>query len=605
MFDLNKITDPSFVKELSIKELKILSNDIRNFLIDNVSKTGGHLASNLGVVEITIALHYVFDSPNDKLLFDVGHQSYVHKILTGRASEFNSLRKFDGLSGYIKRDESIHDCFESGHSSTSIATGLGMLYAEESDRSVVSIIGDSAIANGVALEALNITHETNTNPIVILNDNKMGIGKSVGALNKNLSKIRGTKFWRGIKTFFRFILPSFLITFLHKIKRGIKGFLQADNIFEDMGYDYFGPYNGNNIKDVIAAMQRAKKIKKPVLIHLITEKGKGYTLAEDDENGDFHGVPSFDPVLGVDKTKIDNSFSEAFALSLIEIRKYYEFKVINPAMISGTKLDLFQDIYPNDIIDVGIAEELAVSMSTGLALEGKDVVVSMYSTFAQRAYDYFLNDVARQNLKVLVCLDRAGIVGADGSTHQGVYDVSMFNSMPNFKIAMPMNKSEMYGLMKYYFIQSNPMVIRYPKAFCSEGNSKDITDTSWYYLLNNNSKTAVISYGYDLERINKIVKENNFNVDIINALFIKPLDLKMIREMNKYDNILIYEQVVRNNSLGSNIIYELNQLNYQINIKHMCFNVDDFLVHGDIESVLDKYNLSDKHILKEIKILCD
>ncbi len=602
MFDLYKITDPSFVKNLNYKELKVLSKEIREFLIENVSKTGGHLASNLGIVEITIALHYVFDSPYDKLLFDVGHQSYVHKILTGRASDFNTLRKFEGLSGYISRAESIHDCYESGHSSTSISTQLGMLYANDHNRSVISIIGDSSIANGVAFEALNCTNEINKAPIVILNDNKMGIGKTVGGLNKNLNKIRGTKLYRAIKKFFHIITPCFLNRFLHKIKRGIKGFLQTANIFEDMGYDYFGPYNGHNIKEVIKALQNAKKLNKPVLIHLLTEKGKGYEFAEKD-NETFHGVSSFDPILGIDATIKDGSFSECISKSLINIRKDIKFKIINPAMLSGTKLDLFQKEYPMDIIDVGIAEEHAVSMAAGIALENQNVIVSMYSTFSQRAYDYFLNDIARQHLKILVCLDRAGIVGADGSTHQGVYDVSMFNSMPNIKISMPMNSSEANNLIKYYFNQNNPMVIRYPKVKAEQSPSKEINDESWYYLIDDCNDTCVISYGSDLIRIRNIIKENNLKVDLINALFIKPMDMNIINKLNKYKSILIYEQIVKQNSLGSNIIYELYQLNYNIKVKHMCLDVDDYLVHGDIPSVLSKYKLGDDDILREIKKL--
>lgn len=603
MFDLYKIKDPSFIKDLTLNEMKVLSQEIREFLIENVSKTGGHLASNLGIVEITIALHFVFDSPSDKLLFDVGHQSYVHKILTGRAKDFDTLRKFNGLSGYISRAESIHDCFESGHSSTSISTQLGMLYANEHSRNVVSIIGDSAIANGVAFEALNCTNEIKKSPIVILNDNKMGISKSVGGLNKNLNKIRGTRVWRGTKCFLHKILPNFVTNYLHKIKRGIKGFLQFDNIFEDMGYDYFGPYNGNNIKEVIKALEKAKKLKRPVLIHLLTQKGKGYKFAEEDEEN-FHGVGKFDPVLGIDSTLKDGSFSEIIANSLIKARGKINFKVINPAMLGGTKLDLFQKEYPNDIIDVGIAEEHAVAMATGIALENQNVVLTMYSTFAQRAYDFFLNDIARQNLKVLVCLDRAGIVGPDGSTHQGVYDISMFNSMPNFKIAMPMNANEADNLINYYFMQNSPMVIRYPKAKASLEDSQDIKNDKWYYILNNKSKSCVISYGPDLLRIKKIIEENDLKVDLINALFIKPLDLELLRKFNKYESILIYEQVIKTNSLGSNIIYEINQLNYNVKIKHMCLNLDEYLVHGDIPSVLNKYNLGDNSLLKEIKKIC-
>ena len=329
MFDLENITGPEFLKTLTEKELEILAKEIRNFLIEKVSKTGGHLASNLGIVEITIALHYVFDSPEDKFLFDVGHQSYVHKILTGRAKEFNSLRKIDGLSGYISRTESPHDCFESGHSSTSISTQIGMIFAEESKRRVVSIIGDSSIANGIAFEGMNFAGGYKSkNPIIILNDNKMGISKSVGSFSQILSRIRGTRPWRGFKAGLHRIFPTIVTNSFHRIKRGLKGFLQRDNIFEDLGFDYFGPYDGNNIHQVIRALEKVKSMNTPCILHLITKKGKGYEPAEKDDLGLFHGVDAFDPESGMSNKKSGISFSEVASLSLLTLKKSVDFKVI-------------------------------------------------------------------------------------------------------------------------------------------------------------------------------------------------------------------------------------------------------------------------------------
>ncbi len=514
MIKLEDIKDPSFIKDLSIKELEELAKAIRIFLVENISKTGGHLSSNLGVVEITIAMYYVFDPEKDKFLFDVGHQSYVHKILTGRAKDFTSLRQYGGLSGYINKTESKYDVWESGHSSTSISAMTGLLKNDDSNNHIISLIGDSSIMNGVALEGLNYLGQANDKrAIVILNDNKMGITKSVGALTNAFSKLRGTAFNRGVKKVLTKILPKRIVHTFHQFKRGLKGFFQQDNIFEDMGFDYYGPYDGHDLKVIIKLLKRIKDARSPVVLHLQTIKGKGYEPSEKDKIGNFHGVPPFDITTGkpicCDESKI--SYSSMVANYLIEKRKNEEFTVITPAMKEGAKLDEFANLYPNDFIDVGIAEEHAAVMSAGMALNNKNVVLLMYSTFAQRAYDEFLNDIARQNLHVIIGIDRAGIVGEDGSTHHGLYDISMFSTMPNFIIGMPKDNQELIGMFNYAFTVSNPIVIRYPRG--SEAkidvNNEYIIDNTWDMIRESNSKTIIISYGPILNRLDKLVIDNN------------------------------------------------------------------------------------------------
>lgn len=610
MIDLLEIKDPSFIKDLSIKELKNLAEDIRKFLIDNISKTGGHLSSNLGVVEITLAMYYVFDPEKDKFLFDVGHQSYVHKILTGRAKEFSTLRQFNGLSGYINKEESKYDVWESGHSSTSISAMAGMLIAEENkDNKIISLIGDSSIVNGVALEGLNfLGSQQNLAPIIILNDNKMGISKSVGALSGALSKLRGTKVWLGFKRFLNFIFPNFINRFLHKVKRSIKAFVQQDNIFEDMGFDYHGPIKGNDIRACIKALKRIKNNNEPVILHILTEKGKGYKFSENDIYGNYHGVPPFNVETGKpleEPVLNSHSYSEIVSEYLINKREQQQFYVVTPAMKSGAKLNKFAENYKKDFYDVGIAEEHAAIMSAGMALSNKKVVLLYYSTFAQRAYDQILNDIARQDLGVIIGIDRAGVVGEDGVTHQGVYDISMFTSMPNVIVTMPKDSKELVGIFNYAFSLNKPIIIRYPKkneiVDLSTLDFNYQVDNTWEELIKGND-TCIISYGPDLIRYEKLIKDNNLNVGLVNARFIKPLDERMLKELsNVYNKIIVIEQVVNNGSLYSLILdyYSKNDIN--INVKSINFNVDILLPHGKVEEVLDNYGLSDEDIINKIR----
>ena len=606
MFNVLDIKDPTFIKQLNMKELEALANDIRKFIIDNVAITGGHLASNLGVVEITIAMHYVFDSPTDMFLFDVGHQSYVHKILTGRAKEFATLRQLNGLSGYISRSESEHDIWESGHSSTSISAQAGLLFAKEHNNingRVISLIGDSSIANGIAFEGLNFLGQyQDKNPIIILNDNKMGINRSVGAMNRFLNRLRGSKGWRKVHGASQKILPNWLMNFCHKTKRGIKAFIQRDNIFEDLGFDYYGPYEGNKVAGLIKILKRAKNNNSPCIIHLVTRKGQGYKPAEANMT-DFHGIDGFTPETGViNRNSEITSYTEVVANKLLLERRDLSFKLISPAMISSSKLTKFKEEYPSDCIDVGIAEEHAAVMAAGMAIGGVKSVLMMYSTFAQRAFDQLLNDITRQNLDVFLMLDRAGVVGKDGPTHQGIYDIAMLSLMPNMKIMMGRNSSEVKGLISYGLRHNGPIALRYPKLNTIDLEEVVIKDEKWE-VVKEGSEGYVISYGTDVERILNIINENNLNLTLINARFIRPLDEELLNKIaNENKPIFIYEQVVEASNLAMMITYYFIKNKYNVsNINNLCFKTDEIVTHGDIKEVLDYYHLGDKDILEAIK----
>lgn len=606
MFNLLDIKDPSFIKDLSIKELNILASEIREFLIQNISETGGHLSSNLGIVELTIAIYYVFDSNSTDLLFDVGHQSYVHKILTGRAKDFSTLRQYGGMSGYINRKESCYDIWESGHSSTTISALSGLICSDR-DKREITIIGDSSIMNGVALEGLNFLGQIHDkNPIIILNDNKMGISKSVGALSQVFTNLRGSGFYLNLKVVCNKIFPRGFNNFFHQLKRGFKGMIQRDNIFEDLGFDYYGPYNGNDMDSLIRILKRIKDRKEPVVLHVLTKKGKGYLPSEEDVDGDFHGVPPFDIKTGKPKVERNDliSYSKIVSNYLVEKRKTTEFKVITPAMKIGAKLNEFQKLYPNDFFDVGIAEEHATIMSAGIALNNKNVVLLMYSTFAQRAYDEILNDIARSNLKVIIGIDRAGIVGEDGSTHQGIYDVSMFMSMPNIIVTMPKDEEETIELFNFAFTETHPVVIRYPRACVKINPDVDynkICNKSWDILLKG-SKGIIIGYGPDIKRILGIVELNNLDLMVINARFIKPMDLNTLDKLFKLNlNILVVEQIVSSGCLYHKILEYKENNNYTSKVYNHSFTCDTIIPHGSIDDVYDHYNFSDMKLLDVIK----
>ena len=606
MFDLENIKDPSFVKDLTIKELKILASEIRQFLIQNISQTGGHLSSNLGVVELTIAIYYVFDPEEVSFLFDVGHQCYTHKILTGRAKEFKTLRQFGGLSGYINKEESKYDIWESGHSSTSISAMSGIMLA--SNKRCLSVIGDSSIMNGVAFEGLNFLGQIkNINPIIILNDNKMGISKSVGALSRAFTRLRGSAFHRGMKRFFIKIFPNCVHSLFHRMKRSVKAFIQRDNIFEDLGFDYYGPYDGNDLKMLIKVLKRIKTQHEPLVLHIHTQKGKGYTPSETDTTGDFHGVEPFDIKTGKPKVcdKSHWSYSMLVSKYLIEKRKETLFKVITPATKAGAKLQAFDELYPNDLFDVGIQEEHAAVMAAGMALAKANVVLLMYSTFSQRAYDEMLNDIARQDLKVIIGIDRAGIVGEDGVTHQGIYDVAMFMSMPNVCVTMPKDAKEAIGLFNYAFNQNHPFVIRYPrdKFLVEDLDYTYICDLSWEKLTEG-MNGIIISYGPDVKRIANIVENNHLDLLVVNAKSLKPIDEELLHELFKMNkDILLVEQVVSSGSLYDKVLEFKEENNYLSKIHFHGFKPGIEITHGSLDDVYKHYKLSDEELLKKINMV--
>lgn len=592
MFNLNEIKDSSFVKNLSNEDKIILANTIREFLINNISKTGGHLASNLGVIELTIALHACFDLEKDKLIFDVSHQTYTHKILTGRANNFNTLRQLNGLSGYSSKKESKYDFYETGHSSTSISAQSGILEAlsnESKDDYVVSVIGDAALSNGMSFEALNFIGEQKYKKcIIILNDNKMGIGKTVGALSKSLNKYKLTK----LET----LKPCFL-----KIKK--------NNIFNDLGITYLGPVDGHNIKDLIKNINYAKSLNKPVLVHVLTKKGKGYKDAEFDIDGDFHGVSA-----NFKNTENDNNSNISYSLAVSQslekyMDKYNDLYVISSGMIKGSMLNNFQKKYPKNIIDVGIAEEHAATMTSGLAMMNKKIFLSYYSTFSQRAYDQINHDILRQNLKCVIGLDRSGIVGEDGQTHQGIYDLSIFNPLDCY-ICNPYNQNEIDSILEYAYSNNcdKTVFLRFPRGYIENNNLsniKEITKPSWYYFnKTNNAKICFISYGSNLNIFNNVKNNLNLDIDIINALFIKPLDNNFINEIfDKYDYIFTLEEVIYNGSLSESLVNYLYQNNMINNLNKLYIKLLDNtdIPFGKINDVKKAINLDEDKVLEWVK----
>ena len=605
--EIGNIKNPSFLKKMSVFELEELSRNIRNFLIDKISITGGHLSSNLGIVDLTIAIHKVFNAPKDKIIFDVGHQSYTHKILTGRAHEFDKLRQYNGLSGFQKMSESIYDCYEAGHSSTSLSAALGYAIARDLDKkkhNVVAIIGDGSIGNGLAYEALNHIGSLNTKLIVILNDNEMSISKNVGAIHNTLDKIRSNFKNEKIKK----------VPYLgKKIKSGTKLikesfkkiYMKEGYLFEEFGFTYYGPINGHDYDEMISYLEMAKKSNRPVLLHVITEKGKGYKYAESDIEGIWHGISPFDKETGIIKSKNDGliSWSEVMSNHLIDIAKTNkDIIAITPAMANGSKLNKFKEIYKDRFIDVGIAEEHALVMANSMAIAGKKPFVSIYSTFLQRGYDQVFHDIARMDSNVVIGIDRAGIVGEDGETHQGLYDIAFLNHIPNMIIAAPKNSSEAKGILEFAFNSKHPFAIRYSKQRIEYNNeSLVISDYSWEEI-KKGSDAVIITYG-DFVNNAKIIannlKKDKLNIGIINARFIKPIDTSMLDKIIKAKKpIIVYEEACLIGSLGSMISsYIVNS-----NTKIKCFGIKDtFVKQGKYDIIIKKLGLDVDTMTSNIK----
>ena len=605
--NLNDIKDPQFLKSMKPKELEKLAEEIRAFLIDSITKTGGHLSSNLGTVELIIALHKVFNSPIDEMIYDVGHQTYTHKILTGRAHQFNSLRQTHGLSGYINYQESIHDHWESGHAGTALSALHGVLIAkklknEEGDG--IAVIGDASITNGMAFEALNlIGSDPSLKGIIILNDNEMSISKSVGSISKALTKFRSMKIFMKWKRIWSKVLPRFMMHFLSRVKRGLRGFLQRQNIFEDLGYMYIGPIDGHDMKSLIYNLERIKKVKKSVVLHIITEKGKGHVEAENDKVGAYHGVSK--PSNGVKK---GISWSEMISEIMIKIQDVEKTFVVMPAMEVGTSFSKFAKMYKDRYLDVGIAEEHAATMAAMLAHHQIKVFLPLYATFSQRAFDQILNDISRSDHHVVFGIDRAGIVGEDGSTHQGLYDVSMFYLMPNVVISMPYDAKEAMDLLYYgFFSQKHPFVMRYPRGSVLFDKEKDqvtfdLIKPTWVKQ-SEGQEVTLISYGPSLDLMHQAKDELQLSACIVNARFIKPLDEDMLHDVLKLNTpVLVYEEVANTGSLYPQILNFMAKHGYHNKMTSM--SITDIIVdHGHYQDMLQSLHMDLESVKARIKEL--
>ena len=611
------IKNPNFLKKMKIKDLEILSDNIRNFIIDKVSITGGHLSSNLGVVDLTIAIHKVFNSPKDKIIFDVSHQCYTHKILTGRAKQFDNLRKLNGLSGFQKREESEYDSYEAGHSSTSLSAALGMALARDKlnkKYNIIAVIGDGSMGNGLAYEALNHIGSTKTKLIIILNDNEMSISKNVGALHNNLDKIRANYKYNKAKDNTKIILNKIPLIgkYINKSIKTIKSsfkkiYLKEGFLFEELGIKYYGPINGHDYKEMITYLELAKKETEPVIIHVITEKGKGYLPAENDNVGSWHGVGPFDKETGIIKKGNDNliTWSEVISNHLIELTKNNkDIVAITPAMAGGSKLLKYKELYPNNFYDVGIAEEHALILANGMSTQGLIPFVSIYSTFLQRGYDEVIHDIARMNTHVILGIDRCGIVGEDGETHQGIYDLTFLLPIPNLIISTPKDSIEAGNLLYTATLSKRPFAIRYSKdklEYIKE-NYKIIPIGSWE-TIEEGKDAVLISYGQLLNNAIKIRNnlKNIIDLSIVNARYQKPIDEKLFNKiLTKYKNIFIYEEQTEINSLGSYLINYANKKEYKGNIKLFAIK-DEYIHQGKKEEVLKVLNLDEISITNKIK----
>ena len=632
---LDKINLPQDLRKLSKLEKIELSNEIRNLIITTVSNTGGHLASNLGVVELTIALHRAFNTPKDKIIWDVGHQTYVHKILTGRKEKINTLRTFEGLAGFPKTSESEYDSFNTGHSSTSISAALGMARARDIKKEknyVIAVIGDGALTGGMALEALNDAGNSNTNLIVILNDNEMSIAKNVGGISNFLTRVRTRKLYNKSNRYIKntvLRIPKVgkgIIKLVRKLKYSIKQFIIPNMFFEDLGFKYLGPVDGNNIEDLEEIFKKAKDLEGPILIHVLTKKGKGYKPAE--ENPDkFHSTSSFEIETGKAKKNKKNDYSKIFGRKLVELAKKDERIVaVTAAMRDGTGLTEFAKEFPNRFFDVGIAEQHALTMAAGMAKEGLRPVVSIYSSFYQRGYDQVIHDICMQNLSVVMCVDRAGIVGNDGETHQGLLDMAFFKLIPNITIMAPKDFEELEQMLEFAVNLNKPVVIRYPRGEeaqekfetheeillgksetiikINEINNKNIESTE--KMCEHDRKcVTIIAIGNMVAKaikVAKILKENYIDAEIINSRFIKPLDKEgILKSIKRTNNCITIEDGSIIGGLGSSI----KELIIDSNIKNVVIKSfaypDKFIEHGNIKELEEKYGMDVENICTYIK----
>lgn len=595
---LEKINKENDIKDLSDEELKILASEIREFLIEKISETGGHLASNLGVVELTMALHLSLDLPRDRLIWDVGHQSYTHKLLTGRREGFDELRKYGGMSGFPKRKESKCDCFDTGHSSTSISAGLGYAHAREitgDDYNVVSVIGDGALTGGMAFEAMNNAARLKSNFIIVLNDNNMSISENVGGISAYLSGFRTADAYRDFKLGVMHSLnkiPVYGDKMVEKIRRtksGIKQLVIPGMFFEEMGIIYLGPVDGGDLKGIVKLMREAANIDGPVLVHVITHKGAGYLPAER-HPARFHGTEPFEIETGLpSKPRVKANYTDIFSTVMRKLGDRNEKVVaITAAMTDGTGLKRFHNMFPERFFDVGIAEEHAVTFAAGLAAAGMKPIFAVYSSFLQRAYDQILHDVCIQNLPVVFAIDRAGLVGSDGETHQGIFDISYLSTIPNMTIMAPKNKWELSDMIKYAVAFASPIAVRYPRGEAYDGLKeyrKPIAfgKSEWIYQESEIVLFALGSMVKTAEAVYAILKENGYQCSLINARFAKPLDEETLLAVTENHKLIVsMEENVINGGFGEHITRFYQENGRPIEVLNIAIP-DEYVEHGNVD----------------------
>ncbi len=617
---LEKINSPEDIKKLDIKKLNILAAEIREFLIKSVSETGGHLASNLGVVELTMAIHYCFSCPRDKIVWDVGHQAYTHKILTKRKDGFKNLRKYKGMSGFPNVKESDYDSYNAGHSSTSIAVAMGLAKARDLSNhnyNVLAVLGDGAMTGGMVYEALNNAGRENTKICIILNDNQMSISKNVGAMRNYLNEIITAQKYMDTKTSIQRKLSqtaggSMIYSVLNKTKGSIKNFLMPGSMFEQLGIKYVGPIDGHDLPKLIHVLNRIKKINKPVLLHVVTQKGKGYEPAEM-EPSLYHGVGPFNYKTGImPSVNRKITYSDVFGEEIVKLASYNKkICAITAAMPSGVGLIQFSHCFPKRFFDVGIAEEYAVTFAGGLAKGGYIPVFAVYSTFLQRGYDQIIHDVCIQNLHVIFAIDRAGIVGDDGETHQGIYDISYLAHIPNLTVMAPKNADELRAMLSFAIDKiDGPVAIRYPRGVASnimQAKNQPIELGKSEYIYSG-EKIALVSYGSMMDITadvyTKLIKEG-YSPTIINARFASPIDMDMIKDLTEnYDYIFTLEDNIYSGGFGCLLTQKLaEQKNSYRFVKNYAFE-DAYIEHGKKEILFEKYNMNSDFIFKDIlKIL--
>jgi 1-deoxy-D-xylulose-5-phosphate synthase len=602
---LDKIKLPETLRELSAKQLEQIAAEVRSKIIDVTSRTGGHVASSLGAVELAVSLHAAFESPTDKIIWDVGHQAYAHKILTGRLDKFETLRQRGGLSGFPNAEESPHDLFTVGHASTSISQALGLVKARDlqgEKHSVVAVIGDGSLSGGLSFEGVNNVDGLNSNMIVILNDNEMSISKNVGAISSYLTQVSTSDAYvelrnrieKLVKKVPRVGMPLFEAA--RRLKDRTKHIVvsfKVDVIFEELGFKYFGPIDGHNIPLIISTLHHAKEIQGPVLIHVLTKKGKGYPPAEKEPTR-FHGIGAFDRATGASLNGRDKqTYTSVFGKTMVKLAPAHpEMVAVTAAMIDGTGLEEFAKKYPARFFDVGIAEEHAVTFAGALARGGRRPVVAIYATFLQRAYDEIIHDVCLQNLPVVFAIDRAGIVGEDGATHNGIFDIASLRILPNLTLLAPSDDAELAEMLAYAVKQPGPVAIRYPRGPVPPASSKSSP-------AHKKANTVVLAVGSMVQPAREAAHALH-NINVVNAGFIKPLDKKLIMDAVKgAERIITVEEGVLDGGFGSAIMGLLNDENIRIPVKRLGLP-SKFIEHGKREEILAAYGLSAEGIGKAI-----